>query len=180
MLTGKEIAERNIIRNFLEENIQQKGIDVRVCDIRKVNSTGGGMIPSGNSRKTKIPDTIDPSPAASYTYCYNPDGSKNLGWKLSPGYYEVMFDEGCDIPADCAMYFKTRSSGIRCGIEVRSGLFDPGFKTEHMGAFIKVELPVFIEEHARIAQVIIDSSSEAENLYNGQWQGDNQRINIKK
>lgn len=168
MLTGKEIAERGIISNFLKENIQQQGIDVRLLEVFKVDENGGGIIPAGNSRKTITPKTEKIA-------CL-PDGKNGeFGWMLKPGYYEVMFDEGCDIPNNCSLQFKTRSSGIRCAIEIRSGLFDAGFNTKNMGAFMKVELPIFIERHARVAQVIVDSSNEVENLYNGQWQGDNQR-----
>ena len=75
------------------------------------------------------------------------------------------------------MAFKTRSSLVRCGADVRSGQFDGGFKTKAMGAFLKVELPIEIEVGARVAQMIVNETYEVanEDLYDGQWQGDKQR-----
>ena len=73
------------------------------------------------------------------------------------------------------MQFKTRSSLVRCGADIRSGQFDAGFKTEHMGAYMKVELPVVIEMGARVAQTLIFRTEKVTNTYNGQWQEDKQR-----
>ena len=170
MLTGKEIAQSGIISNFLEENIQQQGIDVRVQDIRQVD-IGGGYIPAGNSRKTLTPKTFTKTPIPTTV-----EGCEDY-WSLQEGYYEVTFMEGCNIPNDCCLQYKTRSSGIRCGGEIRSDMFDAGFKTDNMGAFLKVEIPMQIEKGARLAQVIVDRTNVVENTYNGQWQGDKQRDN---
>ena len=168
MLTGKEIAEREIITNFEEQNIQQQGIDVRVKKISKPSHVvfdAVGHIPcKGKTVKLNF-EEMKPD--------YIRGGEKC--WLLQEGYYELEFEEGCNIPADCCLQFKTRSSVVRCGGEVRSGLFDAGFHTDNMGAFLKVEVPMFISVGARVAQVIVDSSNEVENLYNGQFQGDKQR-----
>lgn len=166
-LTGKQIVNQNIIGGVCPEGIQQQGVDVRVMDIKRVdthNDTIVGYIPAKG--KTHLPIQKD------VELCQ--DG---LFWELVPGYYEVTFEESCKIPADCAMYFKTRSSLVRCGAEIRSGQFDGGFETEKMGAFLKVELPIRIEVGARVAQAIVTETYpvDAENLYNGQWQNDNQR-----
>ena len=48
-------------------------------------------------------------------------------------------------------------------------------ETEHMGAFLKVEEPMFIACDSRLAQVIVHGTNKVENTYNGQWQNDNQR-----
>ena len=98
-------------------------------------------------------------------------------YNLPVGYYEIEFEEGCKMPANYAMVFKTRSSLVRCGAEVRSGQFDGGFETERMGAFLKVDIPIKIEKGARVAQALITETYtvDAENLYNGQWQNDKQR-----
>lgn len=166
-LTGKQIVNQNIIGGVCPEGIQQQGVDVRVMDIKRVdthNDTIVGYIPAKG--KTHLPIQKD------VELCQ--DG---LFWELIPGYYEVTFEESCKIPANCAMYFKTRSSLVRCGAEIRSGQFDGGFETEKMGAFLKVELPIRIEVGARVAQAIVTETYpvDAENLYNGQWQNDKQR-----
>jgi dUTP pyrophosphatase len=168
-LTGKQIVNQNIIGGVCPEGIQQQGVDVRVSNIRVVQVIDGahGFIPVQG--KTTLPDT---SKEVGLT-----NNFKHLYWYLEPGYYEVEFKESCKIPANCAMYFKTRSSLVRCGAEIRSGQFDGGFETEKMGAFLKVELPIRIEVGARVAQAIVTETYpvDAENLYNGQWQNDKQR-----
>ena len=193
-LTGKQIVNKGIIYNVDEKGIQQQGVDVRIKRISKVCSglqnginmfsdlfmgksemsivedmfADTGLIPC--SGKTSIPKTMEVLPIS------NPD-SGTEAWYLHEGYYEVEFMEGCKIPADCAMYFKTRSSLVRCGADIRSGQFDGGFETENMGAFLKVELPIRIEVGARVAQAIVTETYpvDEDKMYNGQWQNDNQR-----
>lgn len=91
-------------------------------------------------------------------------------YELSPGYYEVSLMEGCNIPSNCALLFKTRSSLVRSGVIVHSGLFDAGFRTKKMGCFIQVCETVRIEKGSRIAQAIVLESNEVDKLYNGRYQ----------
>ena len=161
-LTGKQIVEEGIVIGACEEGVQQQGVDVRLKEVRKVNDNKVGYVPKEGKTVT-------------------PGGYELLAWddiyELTPGYYEVEFEEGCDIPSNAAMYFKTRSSLVRCGAEILSGQFDGGFHTDNMGAFLKVNIPIRIEKGARVAQMIVNETYEvnAEDLYDGQWQGDKQR-----
>ena len=189
-LTGKQIVNQGIISGVCDEGIQQQGVDVRVSKITRVSAHLGGLdifdallMGKTDEYSKKVLGTIGYVPAQGKTKL--PENKevkveKVNGvpcWILGEGYYEVEFMEGCKIPANCAMYFKTRSSLVRCGSDVRSGQFDGGFETEKMGAFLKVELPVRIDVGARIAQAIVTETYpvDEENLYNGQWQNDNQR-----
>ena len=157
MLTGKEIAKSGMIQNYLEENIQQVGIDVRLKEIIKLEPETVNCVP--REGKTHVGFVKEP---------YN---LKSLGKiTLESGYYEITFMEGCKIPKNGAMYYKTRSSLVRCGCSVHSGMFDPGFETEFMGAFLEVRFPITLEYGSRLAQVIIEECNTVENLYNGQWQ----------
>jgi len=171
MLTGKEIVEKQVITNYEEGNVQQQGIDVRVKQVFEFDKNFDGLLINNigwipKEGKTKLPKEVEIEP--NRFEC-------GYGWLLYPGYYEITFVEGCSVPNDCCMEFKTRSSVVRCGGEVRSGLFDAGFETEHMGAFLKVEEPMFIACDSRLAQVIVHGTNKVENTYNGQWQNDNQR-----
>ena len=167
-LTGKQIVNQGIINGVCPEGIQQQGVDVRLDKVFEVLEFGNGTVPVKG--KTTTPPTVEVAALDAY------EDSKGYFY-LPPGYYEIEFVESCKIPANCAMYFKTRSSLVRCGAEVRSGQFDGGFETEKMGAFLKVELPIKIERGARVAQAIVTETYtvDAENLYNGQWQNDKQR-----
>lgn len=157
-LTGKEIIERSIITNYCDEGIQQQGIDVRLKNVFDVTSTG--KVPKEG--KTQHSKTLEVLPIYG-TYC------------LTPGYYEVTFEEGCNIPNNATLHFKTRSSLVRCGALIHSGQFDAGFHTDNAGAFLQVLVPIEIEPGARVAQALVFTSNEVENLYDGQWQGDKQR-----
>ena len=162
-LTGKQIAERGIVKGFCNEAVQQQGIDVRIDKISVVD--GHGIVPAAG--KTIKAHTT------------------NIEWlngdseyvDLQPGYYEVELMESCDIPKDAVLNYKTRSSLVRCGAIVHSGQFDGGFNTDKMGCFLEVLQPVLIERGARIAQAVVDESYPVDDdkLYNGQWQNDNQR-----
>ena len=162
-LTGAQIFERGIISNTVVAGLQQQGIDLRVKSIRAVNDKANGYIPAIG--KTVIPPTVEISLYDDKTYV------------LKPGYYEVEFEEGCNIPADATLHIKTRSSLVRCGSQCYSGQFDGGFHTDNMGCFLHVILPICIDKGARIAQAIVFESYPVQetNMYNGQWQGDKQR-----
>lgn len=158
MLTGKEIYSSGLITGALEENVQQHGIDLRVENIRRVS--GIGVIPAEGKTEAPIPVDIKPI---------------HESWSLVPGYYEVEFVEGCNLDSTHGMLLKSRSSLVRCGGAIRSGYFDPGFHTEHIGAYMVLEKTIIIECGARLAQVLITQSNEVTNTYDGQWQNDKQR-----
>lgn len=157
-LTGKEIIERGIITNHCEEGIQQQGIDVRLKNLYIVSE--GGVVPKEGKTTPAMSVKLEPIYGV---------------FRLAPGYYELEFEEGCNIPNNATLHFKTRSSLVRCGAIIHSGQFDAGFHTEHAGAFMQVLLPITIEPGARVAQALVFTSNEVENLYNGQWQNDKQR-----
>lgn len=158
-LTGKEIIQNQIITNSIEQGLQQQGIDVRIKKVNKLS--GSGVIPKEGKTLLPVYEEMQVS--------------VNDSWYLQPGYYEVEFEEGCNVPNNATLHFKTRSSLVRCGALVHSGQFDAGFKTNNMGAFLQVLNPISIQKGARIAQAIVFTSNEVDNLYDGQWQGDKQR-----
>ena len=162
-LTGTQIIDQKIIKGACVGGVQQQGVDLRVKKISRVNEKASGYIPAIG--KTQRPPTEELTAYDEITYV------------LKPGYYEVEFMEGCDIPSYATLQIKTRSSLVRCGAICHSGQFDGGFKTDNMGCFLHVILPISIDIGARIAQVLVFESYPVseENLYNGQWQGDKQR-----
>jgi deoxycytidine triphosphate deaminase len=162
MKTGKELFESGVVTNALKENVQQHGIDLRLKKVNKLVT--GGVIPVEG--KTALPD-YEEVPVEEIK------GGKY--WKLAPGYYEIILEEGCKIPKDQYLFIVQRSSLMRCGGIIRSSIYDAGFETEHMGTFMDVKFPILIEEGARVAQAYTHDSNEVENLYNGQFQNDKQR-----
>ena len=168
-LTGRQIVDKGIISNYIEEGVQQQGVDVRLKNIFTLD--GMGYIPrSGKTYKPK-------SNLIEEWLKDDANGNDDQFIHLDPGYYEIEFEESCNIPSNYVLNFKTRSSLVRCGALVHSGQFDAGFQTENMGAFLQVIRPITLEKGARLAQAIVNETYEVQDddLYNGQWQNDKQR-----
>jgi deoxycytidine triphosphate deaminase len=170
-LNAKEVSEQGIITNIGEDSIQQVGIDLQV---EKIESMFGiGLIPvKGKTRLVQykeipldliITDVIDDQPV------------EKSGWRLTPGVYSVTFKQGCKIPKDQMLKIRQRSSMARNGSFIHSSIFDPGFETKNIGTIMIVMHPIEIEYEARIAQAYVNTYSPVENLYDGQYQKDNQR-----
>lgn len=158
MLNGKEIVERGIITNVPAENIQQHGIDLNLIKVESL--VVAGFIPKEG--KTILPQYRQISPT-------------NGRWGLMPGIYNVTFAQGCKIPNDQMLLIRQRSSLLRCGGLLHSSVFDAGFETENIGTMVLIVHPVEIEVGARIAQIYNHVTDPVDNLYNGQFQKDQQR-----
>lgn len=158
MLNGKELANKGVITNFLEEAVQQHGIDLRIKRVEKI--VVGGVIPKEG--KTLLPDYEEILPGEQEGKFY---------FALPVGYYKIEFEEGCNIPNNMMLQIVQRSSVMRCGGIIKSSLFDAGFHTDNMIVFITVNIPMIIEVGARVAQAYAIDCDEVTNLYEGQFQG---------
>lgn len=49
-----------------------------------------------------------------------------------------------------------------------SAEFDPGFKTDQIGSFMTVIMPIKIEKGARLGQMVCHRTEKPADLYNGQ------------
>lgn len=191
-LTGKQIVEENLVTNYVPEAIQQQGMDVRLMKVRRFGHRADHFRnPDGPVwEKNFYCDEIGVIPAKGKTILPRSEeieatelgtiaGHTVKGWVLNPGYYEVIFDEGVNMPNNRVMVLKSRSSLVRCGAFIECGQFDAGFNTDHMGCFLHVDEGIIIEEHARIAQLRFTTTEpvESDDMYNGQWQNDQQRKN---
>lgn len=93
-------------------------------------------------------------------------------WHLYPGVYSLTFNQGCKLPNNISAEIKGRSSLNRLGCRIESGIYDPGFEVENMGAVLYVSIPIIIEYRARVAQIIMHECEPTSNSYNGQFQKD--------
>ena len=157
-LNGKELHENEIITNVESENISQHGIDLNVVKIEKI--VGNGFIPAKG--KTQLPQYEEVKP-------------HNNVWELQPGLYNITFKQGCNIPNGQMLLIRQRSSLMRCGGSIHSSVFDAGFKTSNIGTFMQVIYPLKIEVGARVAQIYNHKTDLINNLYEGQFQNDQQR-----
>lgn len=167
-LTGKQIVDNFIVTDVCPEGIQQQGVDLRVKEIRRVLNNIPGYIPKQGKTST---------PQSEVVYALPDSVDNHLEYYLLPGYYEIEFMEGCNIKSNLSLHIKSRSSLVRCGANCFSGQFDAGFKTKNIGCFMQVNVPIYIDPGARIAQALVFESYPVDNedLYDGQWQNDKQR-----
>ena len=89
---------------------------------------------------------------------------------LPAGEYSLTFEQGVKLPSGKTAFIRHRSSILRCGGIITSGVYDPGFEVDEMGGVLIATQPITIEKGARVAQIIIFDNFDAE-LYAGQWQG---------
>lgn len=161
MYNAKELVDKGIVTGpILEKNVQMHGVDLNLIAVKRV--LGGGHIP-----------LLGKTVLGSYEDVPVVDGV----WKLDPGVYDITFAQGCNIPNDIMMLIRQRSSLLRNGTFLHSSVFDAGFETEQMGTVMTVQLPITIEEGARVAQIYSHQGTPVgeDRLYTGQWQGDKQR-----
>lgn len=139
--------------------LAQCGVDLSVKNIRRIK---GGKI-FQNGKDIDEYEEVD--------IYINDKGNKVF--VLSNGVYSLEFDQ--DIMLDnkhCAMVIG-RSTTNRCGALLRSGVFDPGYQST-IGATLYAlgDNVIEIEEHSRLAQLVIAECEESEE-YNGSYKGDN-------
>lgn len=101
------------------------------------------------------------------------DGEDVDMFSLEPGVYSIGFDQGLKNLGDTdTAFIVQRSTLIRNGAEIRSSVYDPGFGTANMGAMLYVWIPIQIEKHARVAQIIMHEN-ERTDLYDGSYNNEN-------
>lgn len=93
-------------------------------------------------------------------------------FKLSPGIYSVTYDQGLSLPMNVNGVIRNRSSLLRIGAEITNGFYEPGFHVDNVGSIMIVHLTIVLEQHARIAQVLMYTNSEVKQGYTGQYQGE--------
>ena len=137
----------------------QVGIDLTVNNIKRI---AGGKLHKDETKLDpyqELPQSIDA------------DG--RIGWILISGHaYSVTFDQGIQLGSIHTAFIRHRSSLLRMGWTCTSGVYDPSFYVDQMGAVIMGNTNIFIEKGSRIAQIIVAENYEADK-YCGQWLGSN-------
>ena len=127
--------------------------------LKGVKSIDGGMVLTD---KTVIGNYTEITPHMSDT--------GKLLYKLDPGTYSLTFDQGVKLDTHHTAFIRHRSSMLRCGAIITSGVYDPGFEVDEMGGVMIATKQITIEKGARVAQIILFQNFDA-TAYNGQWQG---------
>jgi len=93
---------------------------------------------------------------------------------LQPGeYYATETIEEFNMPDDLFAIVKPRSTLFRCGIMLRAGVLDPGYRGSlHPGLYNASHIPFELELGARYIQIyFMEIKGGLVRKYEGQWQG---------
>ena len=169
------IYENNIIADGVNTTKQyckkaQVGVDVTAGKVYVIANQGGSVLKD----KTTVPDYLE--------YCT----ADNSGWVLYKGTYIVALNEGVQFGPGDTGFFIQRSSLNRCGCEIISSVWDPGFTTQSGDVINAPTLRLnvhadsfYLEKNARVAQLIV-AQNESSELYNGQFQGGRLKSKLDK
>ncbi|MFB4316989.1 hypothetical protein [Actinomadura sp. 21ATH] len=144
MLADKEIielinADPPLIRDFrsLAEQLQPAGFDVTV---RKITAPRGEARLGGPHR----------SRVATESEILLEEGF----YRLCPGYYIFYLNEYLSLPKDIAGIALARSTLMRCGGWLSSGLWDPGFRGRgRLGLSVANPAGLLVEADSPFAQI---------------------------
>jgi len=141
----------------------QVGWDLTIKEVKHIGQ--------GNHIILKTASKVDKTSYVKMPLMINPDNPNQHMFVLQPGVYSVTFHQGCVLPNNIMAQIIQRSSLLRCGVEIKSAVYDPGFKTDLMGAVMIVHNTIQLEEGCRVAQIIMSETSTSE-VYNGQYQSE--------
>ena len=156
-----------MVRNaaFVESALQgnvvgkkaQHGFDLSLKEVKVFRGTG-----RVSKNKTDVPEYVSLKP------------DENGYFNLEKGVYSITFNEGVAIPKNHCAWIKTRSSLVRNGSIIDSGLYDTAFCVEEAGAVLFVSNFIAIEKDARVAQLLLFEAEDTV-AYDGQWQKNKDR-----
>jgi len=139
-----------------EKQYQVNGIDLRLDKVYKFVSFGSVFI-----EEVKLPPIEE----------IKVEGIEGKQvYVLDKGTYLIEFFETIEVPNDAIGICFPRSSLLRSGCDIRTALWDSGYKGKSR-ALMVVYNPIVIEKGARIAQIIfLRTEKKVERSYSGQYQ----------
>lgn len=161
------LLNSNQIENFVQMNGMGKkaqvGIDLTVKAISQIQN---GIILKDSAKILPYKEV-----ESDFYQLNSEDSTEEIeAWILAPGIYSLTFNQGIKLDSKHCAQIIHRSSILRSGALITSGIFDNGFECKEMGATLFVFNPITIEKESRIAQIIIHETNEVTELYDGNYQ----------
>lgn len=166
-----KVLNKNQIKELIEESklvsecihlptqLTPNGIDLTVSKISKINEKGS--LDFGNDERY-IPEAEEVKPEKK-----NPDDDHGW-WSLSKGCYKIKTNEKFKIPKNVIGICQPRSSLLRMGASVSTGVWDAGFegKAEFL-LTVENEEGIELKENCRITQLVFFLIDETDEGYEG-------------
>lgn len=162
MILHPNMSAKTVVSPVDEDMIQMHALDIRVDKIYRISSSflvpaEGKTLPSD---KREVELFTEP----------NVQGDRDWFF-LTPGVYSFDAFQSVEMAEGEAGWLVPRSSLTRNGVDVRSALYDAGYKGGVNGIIVvHNQSGCQIEKGARIAQFVIVKAETAK-LYDGQYQG---------
>lgn len=163
ILDGRTIVAKNYVTfpngglYNTEEQIQPNGIDLRLAKVYELSGT------------TYLPEQGKAKFDGRATEVEPKEGWYHLRPQAGSVYLVDFMERAAVQPGFCAQII-TRSSLVRSGVDVITGLWDTGWEGQ-LGASLRVMNPIHIQYGARMAQVMFYKAVFNGHTYNGRYQG---------
>ncbi len=168
MLNREEIKrlinKASLISNFrdLDTQLTPNGFDLTAAKIYEF--FGPGAVDFSNKER-RLPECRELLPQKE-------SQADEFGWwSLAQGVYKVVANEMVKLPLDLIGVAYPRSSLLRMGAFIQTGVWDAGF--EGKSEFVLVvqnSRGMKLKQNARVAQLLFTRITETENGYNGIYQ----------
>lgn len=170
ILDGRSVVDKKIITFDpdavvdTDSQIQPNGVDLRVNKIYEVR--GKAVVPrDGRAQAEFVVQELEIK-----------EGYWTLAYRNRCLYY-VDFLESIYLLDGYLGQLHTRSSLVRAGIDVMSGLWDTGFQGR-IGCTLRVHSDIHIEWAAPICQIVISEGKFSGQRYSGRYQNQNSHTAI--
>lgn len=155
-------GERPLVSGWLDlaAQLQPNGFDLTLQEIGRL--VGAGSIGVDNADRV-LPEL--------HPILFAADGYVTL----SPGPYQIVYNEIVDLPNDLMALGRPRSSLCRCGVTIHTAVWDAGYRGRSTSLLVVDNPAGFrLQRDARVMQLVFFGLSEAvEHGYHGVYQGEN-------
>lgn len=164
-ISPKEAVAQGWVTGLLnpDKQIGSDGIDLTIKRASAINIHSPSVLSEDKQFTVhRMIDDIEPETADGWGDV--PDGM--VGFVLTEGAYDIEFNEFVKIPKGVAAMLLLRSSFVRAGHHMFSGLYDQGFEN-YAGSVLHICGEAFVEKNMRVAQIVFLPSEGSGKLYEG-------------
>jgi len=157
------ITEKKLVVGFidLEKQLTPNGFDLSVREVYAFDSSGG--LDFSNARRIL--------PVCRAVVAQRTAADDKGWWELAPGAYKVVTNETVTLPCDMIAFAFPRSSLLRMGAGVQTGVWDAGFSgVSEFLVTVFNQHGVRLQRDARVVQLVFARMTATERGYDGVYQ----------